>query len=53
MSKENKKIKLIIPSKEDIKRNEQLQKDFHLLTDMIIQFSMIPKKYFNSKDDDE
>tara|TARA_B000000475_G_scaffold237468_1_gene206014 strand:- start:374 stop:547 length:174 start_codon:yes stop_codon:yes gene_type:complete len=50
MSKEDKKPKLIIPSKEDIERNEQMRKDIEWIKEKIIKASMIPRKYFDSKD---
>jgi hypothetical protein len=50
MSREDKKPKLIIPSKEDIEINEQMRKDIERIKEKIIKASMIPRKYFDSKD---
>jgi hypothetical protein len=49
----DKKIKLIIPSKEDIKRNEQMRKDIEFTKEQIIKASMIPRKYFDSNPDEK
>lgn len=53
MSKENKKPKLIIPSKEDIKRNEQMRKDIEWLKKQLLKGLRIPRKYFDSNPDDK
>lgn len=50
MSKKKKEPKLIIPSKEDIEINEQMRKDIERIKEKIIKASMIPRKYFDSKD---
>ena len=46
MSKKKQEIIPIELSQEDIRLLEEEEKNINLLRDMIIQFSMIPKKYF-------
>jgi len=50
--KQNKIIPIEL-SEEDKKLLEQQERDVQLLRDLIIEFSVIPKKYFNSNPDEK